>query len=91
MLRNLAAIKVLNPKIVDNLEQKSEAKQGKINSISRLPHPILHRTVNPEDVKRFDNQVDKDEKKGIDEKFSIHVGSFVLSGHFFLNTEGSYL
>ena len=87
MLRNLAAIEVLNPKIVDNLEQKSEAKQGEINPISRLAHTILHRTVNPEYVKRLDNQVDNDEKKRIDEKFSIHVGLFVF--RFFDGNKGA--
>ena len=33
MLRNLTAVKILNAKIIDDLEQKSEAKKREINAI----------------------------------------------------------
>ena len=42
VLRNLAAVEVLNPKIIDDLKQKSEAKQGEIifdYNMLRSPEP----------------------------------------------------
>lgn len=80
MLRNFTAVEVLNAKIVDDLKQKSEAKKRKINPVFRLPDAILHGTVNAENVERLDNQVDKNEEKGIDEKFSIHIFRYVFRG-----------
>ena len=88
ILRNLATVEVLNPEIIDDLEQKSEAKQGKINAVMRLPDAILHRTVNAENVERLDNQVDKDEEKGIYEKFSIHFEQLgFIHGLLWINTD----
>lgn len=72
MLRNLTAIEVLNTEIVNDLEQKSEAKKREINAIILFAHAVLHRTVNTENIERLDNQIDNNEEKGIDEKFSIH-------------------
>jgi hypothetical protein len=82
MLRYFTAIVVLNPEIIDDLEQKSEAKKREINAVIDFPHAILHRTVNTENVKRLDDEIDNDDEKGIDKKFSIHIYRCICAAYW---------
>ena len=54
MLCDIAIIKVLYPKIDDDLEQISEVEQGEIHTVGGRSYLVLHTAVNSEDEKRLD-------------------------------------
>lgn len=74
MLRDVSIVVLLNAEIIDYLKQKSESEKGKIKPVFASGKSVLNRSINPEKVKRFDKEINRNEENNIDEKFPIHVG-----------------
>lgn len=66
MLRDIAVIKILNSEIVDNLKKKGKIEEREVNTVLARCDRILDRAVDSKDIERFDQEIDRNEKKNID-------------------------
>ncbi len=75
VLSDIPIIVILNPEVVDDLQEVGEVEKGEINAITFLPHRILHDPINPKQIKGFDQQIDRNQKSNVDEKFPVQMNS----------------
>ena len=71
MLRNVAIIEVLYPKIDKYLKYIGKIEQCKINAVVSCAHLILHRSINTEYKKRLDEQIDRYQKNDVEDKTTL--------------------
>lgn len=71
VLADVAVIETLYAEIVENLKNIRQVHQGEIQPVI-LPGPVLHGEVYSKNKKRLYQQVDKEQKQDVDDKFAIH-------------------
>ena len=57
MLGNIAVIEIGNAEIKQDIKEKSKIEKVQVKTVISKPHRILHRTVDPENPKRFDQEI----------------------------------
>ncbi|MBK6620734.1 MAG: hypothetical protein IPG32_07610 [Saprospirales bacterium] len=72
MLRNSPVIEILDAEIVDDLQQQGEVEKGEIQTVGLRPHLVLHRPVDPEDIKGLDQEVQNQQQGDVEEEFAFH-------------------
>lgn len=63
---NSSIIETMDTKVIEYLEEISQVKQGKINTIGFRAYDILYGSVDTEDEEGLDQQVDRDQENNID-------------------------
>lgn len=72
VLADVAVIKTLDSEIIENLKNIGQIHERKIQTVV-LPGPVLYAQVDPKNKKRLYQQVDKEQEKDVDDKFTVHA------------------
>lgn len=70
MPADVAVVEALNAEIIDDLKNIGQVQQREIKPVIRS-NAVLHRQVDPENERRFDQQVDKNQEQDVDDEFAI--------------------
>ena len=76
MTGQLFADEIFNPQIKNDLENKGDVQQCKKTAIYFRTHGILNNTVDPENVDRFDNDIQQQKEAQICDEFPFQSRYF---------------
>ena len=76
ILCNVLVVEIGNAKIEQNIEKKGKVENNKIKAKISCANNVLHGPVNTKYPERLDQNIKKQKKTKIGNKFALHDGQF---------------
>ena len=74
VLGDIPVIEIGDAQVQQDVEKEGEIEERVILPVSFRPYSILHGTVDTQEPKGFDHQVQKKQERQVGDKFSLHYG-----------------
>ena len=71
--------KIFNSQIKKNLKDEGKTEKREIVSVNLSTNSVLNHTINTKNIKRFNNDIQYDEKAKICNKFPFQTSVFTLT------------
>ena len=63
-----AVVEIIDPQVEEDVQNECKIKEGKIEAIDLLTHPVLDPYLDPEEPERFDQQIEEDQQGQVGEE-----------------------